>query len=159
MTTQLAIEHLSGPRRNPPGTQLPASLAELTDPLWDRPAIPHTVITWSDVEATLPVGAGDPAAAIAGAPVFRVLPDRAHRLARGRPPTLDAVLFSVIVAALAGLAGAVVLHSGAQSNAWVSYETVAATAAMGASVELNGVRIVESTPSQLTKDGDETAAN
>ena len=160
MTNQLAIEHLAGARRNPPFGQPRASLAAPTDPLWNRPAIPRAVITWSDAEAAFPAGAGDPASAIAGAPGFAVLRDRVHRVARGRSLTLDAVLFSVLVATLAGLASAVLLHSGAQGDAWVSYDTVAASAAVGASVESSGGRVVASTPALLTaKDGEATRAN
>ncbi len=163
MTTQLAIGYLAAPQHNAAGVRPQTGVAAPAggDSVADRPAIPQAVITWSDAEAAPPVGAGDPASAIAGPPAFTVLRDRVHRLARRRPLTLDAVLFSVLVATLAGLASAVLLQSGARSNAWVSYDTVAATGAPGASVELSGVRIVESSaPSLLSeKPGANTAAN
>jgi len=163
MTNQLAIGYLAGPRRNLPGARSPASFATPSgrDSLSTRPAIPHAVITWCDDEATPPVGAGDPASAIAGPPRFTVLRDRVHRLARGRRPTLDAVLFSVLVATLAGLASAVVFHSGARSNAWVSYDTVAAMPSASIHVEVKGVRSLESPASSLltAKGNDATAAN
>ena len=163
MTTQLAVGYLAGPLRNPRRARPPVEFAAPTegDSVFDRPAIPQAVITWSDAEAAPPLGAGDPASAIAGSPAFTVLRDRVHRLARRRPLSLDAVLFSVLVATVAGLASAVLLHSGARSNAWVSYDTVAATGAPGASVELSGVRIVESSAPSLVsaKPGADTAAN
>ena len=161
MTTQLAIGYLAGARRDSPGARLPAGFAAHTgcDSLAARPAIPQAVITWSDAETAPAVGAGDPASAIAGPPAFTFLRDRSHRLARGRPLSLDAVLFSVLVATLAGLASAVLLHSGAQSNAWVSYETIAATGAPAASVRLSGVRVVDSASLLSAKRAADTAAN
>jgi len=148
MTTQLAIGYLAGPRRHPPGAGLQAGLPAPTesDSVSTRPAIPQAVITWSDAEAALPVGAGDPAAAIAGPPAFTAVRDGAPRLWRRRPLSLDALLFSVLVATLAGLAAAVVLHSPASTNAWVSYDTLAAMPAVRANVEVGERRAIESKP-------------
>ena len=160
MAMQLAIGYLAGSRRSR-AARPDEAFATPTgrDPLSSRPAIPQAVITWSDAEAAAPpVGAGDPASAIAGPARFTTLRDRSHRLARGRPLTLDAVLFSVLVATFAGLASAVLLDSGARSNAWVSYESVAAMPPASVNVEVNGLRIVES-PALAAKDAGTTAAN
>jgi len=163
MTTQLAIGYLAAPRRVPPGAAMPASFATPTggDPLSSRPAIPHAVITWSDDEAAFPVGAGDPAAAIAGPPPFKVLRDRVHRLARAPRLTQDAFLFSLLVATFAGLASAVLLHSATRENPWVSYDTVAAMPSKRGSVEISGVRIVDTPASTVlsAKNADGTASN
>ena len=147
MTTNLAIGYLAGPLRHPPGARVPAGFATPTgrDPLSSRPAIPQAVITWTDAEAALPVGAGAPAAAIAGAPAFTVLCDRARRRARARLPSLDALLFSVLGATLAGLVAAVVFHTGATGNAWESYESVAASPSLRGSVEVGELRLIDST--------------
>jgi len=160
MTMQLAIGYLAASRHSPV-IRRDAAFATPAgrDPMSSRPAIPQAVITWSDAEAAAPpVGAGDPASAIAGPACFAILRDRSHRLARGRPLTLDAVLFSVLVATFAGLASAVLVHSGARSNAWVSYESVAAMPPASVNVEVNGLRIVQS-PALTAKDAGTTAAN
>ena len=145
MTTQLAIGYLATPRRRAPAARTREDFAAPAgrDPLSNRPAIPQAVITWSDAEAALPVGAGDPASSIAGAPRFTVLRDRSRRRASSaRPRSLDAFLFSVLVATLAGLAAAVVVQSGARDNAWVSYDTLAASPSLRPSVEVGELRVI-----------------
>jgi hypothetical protein len=133
MTTQLAIGYLAAGRRNPPGHGAPTS-AHVTehDSISGRPAIPQAVITWTDTEAqhlSLPVGAGDPAAAIDGPPSFRKVSDqRVKRVVRF---SVDAVMFSVLVAMLFGLAGAVAKVGEHPNTAWAP-RNPAALAAVGA---------------------------
>lgn len=141
MTTQLAIGHLAAGRRNPPGraARAPARSAPVTDSMSDRPAIPRAVIDWSDADLgdeTLPVGAGDPAAAVDGPPSFLVLP-AAKRVAR---VSADAVMFSVLVAMLLGLAGAVAKVGEQPNTAWAPRDAVA-LAAVGGKVPSVDVKI------------------
>ena len=87
MTTQLAIGYLATGRRNSqrPGVSPTSVHVSEHDSISDRPAIPQAVIAWSDEdlqEVSLPVGAGDPAAAIDGPPPFRVLAGQARKAAR-----------------------------------------------------------------------------
>ena len=134
MTTQLAIGYLAAGRRNPQGAAVPSRSAHVTehDSISDRPAIPQAVITWSDDEVrdvALPVGAGDPAAAVEGPPSFHGLGEkRVKRVARA---SVDAVMFSVLVAMLLGLAGAVAKVGEQPNTAWAA-RNPAALAAVGA---------------------------
>ena len=142
MTTQLAIGYLAAPRRNPPGSagRAPARSAPLTDSISDRPAIPRAVIDWSDADLwdePLPVGAGDPAAAVDGPPSFLVLP-AAKRVAR---VSADAVLFSVLVAMLLGLAGAVAKVGEQPNVAWAPRDAAALAAVGTAKVPAVDVKI------------------
>ena len=108
-----------------------------------RPAIPQAVIEWSDDDA-LPVGAGDPAVAIDGPRPFAVILDGATRRSRPSPVGLDAALFSVLVATLAGLVGAVWVASGQPNSEWTSLNAAVLDAAGGgtkATVEVSGLRI------------------
>ena len=142
MTTQLAIGYLAAGRRNPPGraTPAPARSAPVTDSMSDRPAIPRAVIDWSDADLrdeTLPVGAGDPAAAVDGPPSFLVLP-AAKRVAR---LSADAVMFSVLVAMLLGLAGAVAKVGEQPNVAWAPRDATALAAVGAARVPVVDVKI------------------
>ena len=77
----------------------------------------------------MPVGAGDPAVAVEGPPSFRVLDGkRVKRVAR---TSVDAVMFSVLVAMLLGLAGAVAKVGEQPNTAWAPRDP-AALAAIGA---------------------------
>ena len=134
MTTQLAIGYLSTGRRNPqrPGVALTAVHVSEHDSIDDRPAIPQAVIAWSNQdlqEVSMPVGAGDPAAAIDGPPSVRMLPDkRAKLLAR---MSVDAVMFGALAVMLLGLAGAVAKVGQDPNTAWAPRDP-AALAAVGA---------------------------
>ena len=98
MATPLAIAPVSDSRRNPQGR------VAACDDLADRPPIPRGVISWSD--EALPVGAGDPAAAIDGPPSFEPWTGMASR--RAAVPKVEGVLFAaVLVAFLAAVSLAV----------------------------------------------------
>lgn len=126
MTTQLAIGYLAAGRRNPAG----GASIPVTDREFIRPAIPRAVISWSDADLQeMPVGAGDPAAAIDGPPSFLALPGpRSKRVAR---LSMDAVMFGVLVVMLLGLAGAVAKVGEQPNTAWAPRDP-AALAAIGA---------------------------
>ena len=134
MTTQLAIGYLATGHHNPQQPGVPPTSAHVSehDSLSDRPAIPQAVIAWSDEDqqdVSLPVGAGDPAAAIDGPPSFRVLGEtRAKLLAR---VSVDAVMIGALAVMLIGLAGAVVKVGQQPNTAWAPRDP-AALAALGA---------------------------
>ena len=130
MTTQLAIGYLAGGIRNPQRT--PSVPMIDPDSISGRPAIPQAVIEWSDADGQdirMPLGAGDPAVAVDGPPSFLALPGpRSKRVAR---LSVDAVMFSVLVAMLLGLAGAVAKVGEQPNTAWAPRDP-AALAAIGA---------------------------
>jgi hypothetical protein len=94
MAMPLAIGYLVRTPRNPH-----AALAIAAgDAMSDRPPIPRGVISWTD--DALPVGAGDPAAAIDGPPSFR---PSCHSVPRREAPArLEGALFVAILAAFLG---------------------------------------------------------
>jgi hypothetical protein len=144
MTTQLAIGYLAAGRRNPlrPGVSSPSVHVCEHDSISGRPAIPQAVIDWSDadlLDRSMPVGAGDPAAAIGGPPSFRVLADkRAKFLAR---VSVDAVMIGALAVMLIGLAGAVVKVGVEPNTAWAPRDPAALGAGRVPAVEVRGTRV------------------
>lgn len=120
MTTQLAIGYRAAPSRNA-ATGRPLE-PEVVD---SRPAIPHAVITWTDEEVALPLGAGDPATSIAGPAPFRVLPVPRKQAGRLSRLGVDAVMFGALVAMLVGLAAAVATSAGDPQLAWTPKSSAA----------------------------------
>jgi hypothetical protein len=164
MTTQLAIGYLAAGRRNPPGHGASPTSAHVTehDSISGRPAIPQAVITWTDTEAqgsSLPVGARDPAAAIDGPASFRKVKVSDQRVKRVARFSADAVMFSVLVAMLFGLAGAVAKVGEQPNTAWAP-RNPAALAAVGAGkvghVEVSIERFVPAAAPVATQPSTET---
>ena len=145
MTTQLAIGYLAAGHRNP----YRPTFVQATEhgSISGRPAIPQAVISWSDEDlrdVSLPVGAGDPAVAVEVPSSFRVLDER--RVKRVLRASMDAVMFSVLVAMLLGLAGAVAKFGDQPNTAWAP-RNPAALAAIGAgTVPTVDVRVTRSDP-------------
>ena len=125
MTTQLAIGYLAAGTRKPLCAGVPAQSAHVTehDSITSRPAIPQAVISWSSVELQpapmpLPVGAGDPAADIAGPLSFHAIgSSRAHGWVRNG---LDGVLLGVLGVVLMALAVAVAYQLERPDATWMS---------------------------------------
>lgn len=157
MTTQLAIGYLAGGNRNPRRT----TSVPVADPdsISGRPAIPQAVIEWSDADGQdirMPVGAGDPAAAVDGPPSFFALPGkRTKRVAR---LSLDAVMFSVLVAMLLGLAGAVAKVGEQPNTAWAPRDPAALAAIGAGKIGVVEVRITRLEPESQPVDAAKLAS-
>ena len=157
MTTQLAIGYLAGGYRNFEGT----SSAPVTDALSmsDRPAIPQAVISWSDADGhdiRMPVGAGDPATAVAGPPAFlAVRSKRTKRVARW---SVDAAMFGVLLAMVLGLAGAVAKVGEHPNTAWAPRDPAALAAIGAGKIGIVDVRVTRLEPASQPVDSAKLAS-
>jgi len=124
MATQLAIGYLAARRRNSQRPGVSPTSAHVTehDSISTRPAIPQAVIAWTDADlqdVSLPVGAGDPAAAVDGPPSFQTL--KPWREPSGwMRRAVDGALMGGLGVMLIALAVAVAYQLDRPTTTWIS---------------------------------------